>query len=138
MKKRIKVLMSISLALVLMFGNGNNAYAETIVGAETTMTILQEGVTGEGIRYIIYEEPNLLQLATGVSPCIIVSTAKSISIAYEGRIIPPSTFYYSQYEDDMKTTMSGTLRLQGYSYDRWPYFPWSTKATYAGTLVGNL
>ena len=135
-KKSITLFISALFLLTLL--NPYHAQAtETYAGANNNKypILIGSGQLDNGTHYLIYE---IIDLDTIINPTIIASKTKTISIAYEGYITPPSTFYYSQKEADYGIIMSGTLYLTKFEHDSWPYFPKSTKATYKGTIVGNL
>ena len=134
LKRKLKFMVVMFCCTLVLLGSVVDVSAKTVVSGNE-LKYIGEGYTEEGIHYRIYET---VEDESGVMPCIVVSKKKSISIAYEGYIDPPKTFYYSQKESDYNIVMSGTLNLTGYSYDIWPYINGSTKANYSGTIFGNL
>lgn len=136
MKRRIKYLLSALLAMSLFLGNMVNVFAATSSGTRQ-LVFVAEGYTEEGLHYKIYEITQQ-NMENDIMPCIVVSKNKEFFVAYEGKIVPPETFNYSQYESDYNTVMTGTLKLKSYSYDIWPFFPESTKATYEGVIFGHI
>lgn len=123
------------LVAAFVLENFCTTFAGTMNFIPEEMKFLYEGYTEDGIKYRIYE---MVEDVDDTMPCIIASKTKKYSIAYDGHITPPSTFYYSQMESDLGIVMSGTLYLKSYHHDCWPFFPKSTVAQYEGTIVGNL
>ncbi len=135
MKKKMKLLVTFSLAVVLLFGNTLNLFAAPSSSEIQQLSYITEGYTEDGIHYTIYEVITPDEDDNIISPCIVVSKNKTYKIIYEGYITPPDTFYYSMYEEDYHTTMSGTLYLKAYHHDIWPSITGSTHATYEGIIV---
>lgn len=137
MKNKFKFLVTFTLIMTLLLGNTCNVLAASVNSENQQLVYLSDGYTADGVHYQVYEviSPSM---NTGISPCIVASKIKTFCVAFEGKIVPPATFQYSQYESDYKTTMKGTLDLQSYSYDIWPYYPCSTKATYRGYIFGTI
>lgn len=138
MKKKMKLLVTLSLVVVVLLGNVVSAFAAPKTLKDEQLSYITEGYTEDGIRYTIYEIITPINDGNGFTPFIVVSKLKTYKISFEGHITPPKTFIYEQYESDRKTTMKGTLNLQSYTHDIWPYFPKSTNATYKGYIFGHL
>lgn len=115
----MKSVMISAFSMVLLFmAVGNYAYACEWNSSEGYATYMENNKDG------------------GISPHIVVSREIGIWITYEGILeTVPNTRYYSGYDADYKTTMSGTLYKRQVNYD---YNKNITKVYYSGTVTGTI
>ena len=95
-------------------------------------TKIDEGYTSEGIAYEVYI---VHEQANTSSPNIVVSKKFTISVIFDGNIIPPET--WSTTITEGAVTYSGTLYRGTYSYDNFLNSK-KTVVQYSGTLCGLL
>lgn len=115
----MKSIMLSAFSMMLLFmAVGNYAYACELGNSEECAVYMENEEDG------------------GISPHIVVSREIGIWITYEGTLeTVPNTRYYSGYDDDYKTTMSGTLYKRQVNYD---YNKNITKVYYFGTVTGTI
>lgn len=94
--------------------------------------MIDKGCTTDGIHYIVYSTPDSQSL---VSPQLIDTKRKTVTVNFNGNVIPPKTWRLSVVENSI--TYTGTLVLRDYFYDN--LFGHKTiSATYTGTVVAAL
>ncbi len=115
----MKSIMLSAFSMMLLFmAVGNYAYACELGNSEECAVYMENEEDG------------------GISPHIVVSREIGIWITYEGTLeTVPNTRYYSGYDADYKTTMSGTLYKLQVNYD---YNKNITKVYYFGTVTGTI
>jgi len=105
---------------------GNNS----VISSGALLTELTRGVTEDGISYVVYLKNNIKD--NTIRPYTLLSKPMSVRIDYYGKIIPPSSFYYSGTEGSLVWT--GTLLLDDYWHQDRPVSGWHTEADYEGTV----
>jgi len=132
MAKKIKRLIALALAMVMLTGN-----AISVCAKEPENLKLVDEYTENGAHIKVYEViSNKSQVMPRRFP---VYKEVAITVEFEGWIIPSETYSYKAYDEEFKTTMSGTLYLSTYSQDIWYIPPQKmTRALYKGTVAGNI
>ncbi len=130
--KLIRKNLAIALVLALVLVNNITVEAKELDLNNDRNDVISVGQLDDGTNYTVYLSGD----ATGIaSPNFTVGKKFTISVMFDGNVIPPSTWSTTITEGAVE--YRGVLYLESYSYDN---FLWdkSTVAIYSGTLCGQL
>jgi len=132
MLRKFKIMFFALCSLIAFTSSSISSFAASKSLIDSSMIIIEEGVTEDGIPYVMYMDPSP---QNDISPNIVVSKNYSVSIQFKGNATPPDTWNTSFTEDGI--TYSGTLNLEYYSYDNLGPSKY-TVARYSGTLFARI
>ncbi len=133
-KVQARIISLLLCAVFVLCTNNTPVSANTVQRVETVFNgnVIDKGCTTDGIHYIVYSTPDSQAL---VSPLLIDTKRKTVTVNFNGNVIPPKTWRLSVVENNI--TYTGTLVLQDYFYDNL-FGHKTTSATYTGTVVATL
>ncbi len=131
MKRKGKVILTMLIFMLLFTVNTPTASATTVssvTNKEPILTVLTKGYTEDGIPYVVYIKNNLSD--NSISPNTLLSKTVYVRIQYDGKIVPPSTFWYSSQEGSL--LWQGTLTMTQTWQEKAIVSGWHTYADYSG------
>ena len=123
-------------AMLLLFVSVNyvevNAKELSTFQLKNNNSVIETGELEDGTTYTVYSAE---EYKDSNKPNFTVGKKFTISIIFDGNVVPPSTWSTTIKEGTVN--YSGVLYLDGYSYDNTPWDK-KTVARYTGTLCGQL